>query len=89
MADIPLLFESGNAAAYDAIVVTACDSAEQLRRVVARDHLSEDEARRRIEAQMPTDEKVRRATFVIRTDGSHDDTDRQVQAVVDALDART
>lgn len=89
VADIPLLFESGNAAAYDAIVVTACDPAEQLRRIVARDHLSEDEARRRIEAQMPTDEKVRRATFVIRTDGSHDDTDRQVQAVVDALDART
>jgi dephospho-CoA kinase len=88
VADIPLLFESGHASAYDATVVTACDGAEQIRRVVARDHLSAEEARRRIAAQMPTDEKVRQATFVIRTDGTHDDTDRQVRAVVEALSAR-
>lgn len=85
VADIPLLFESGQPGAYDAVVVTACDEAEQVRRVVARDHLSEVDARRRIAAQMPTAEKVRRATFVIRTDGSHEDTDRQVHAVLDAL----
>lgn len=88
IADIPLLFESGQVSAYDAVVVTACDDAEQVRRIVMRDHLSEDEARRRIAAQLPTAEKVRRATFVIRTDGTHEDTDRQVRAVFDALRSR-
>jgi dephospho-CoA kinase len=36
-------------------------------------------------AQLPTAEKVRRADYVIRTDGSFEETNRQVRAVYEAL----
>jgi dephospho-CoA kinase len=83
--DIPLLFETGRAGAFDAVVVVACAPALQVARVIARDGATEAEARRRLAAQWPIEEKVRRADLVIRTDGSFEDTDRQVQEVYAAL----
>jgi dephospho-CoA kinase len=44
-----------------------------------RDGLTEAEARQRLASQLPIDEKVRRADYVIRTDGSIDETNRQVR----------
>lgn len=85
VADIPLLYETGRERGFDAVIVTACDPRTQLHRVMARDGIDEAEARRRIEAQLPTEEKVRRADHVIRTDGSHDETEAQVRAVLAAL----
>jgi dephospho-CoA kinase len=87
IADIPLLYETGGDTLYEAVIVTACDPEEQVRRIVARDHISETEARQRLAAQMPIEEKVRRATYVIRTDGSHADTDRQVAEILRKLTA--
>lgn len=81
IADIPLLYETGGDTLYEAVVVTACEPEEQIRRIVERDHVTEAEARQRLAAQMPIEEKVRRADYVIRTDGSHADTDRQVREV--------
>ncbi len=88
IADIPLLYETGRDRDFDATIVTACDPAEQVRRIVARDHLTEVEARQRIAAQLPMEQKVSRADFVVRTDGSHGDTDRQVQGVYELLQRR-
>jgi dephospho-CoA kinase len=81
IADIPLLYEAGRDRDFDAVIVTACEPDTQLRRVMHRDGLSEAEARQRIAAQLPVEEKVRRATFVIRTDGSVDRTLDQVREV--------
>ena len=47
--------------------------------------LSDGEARQRIAAQWPTEDKARRATFVIRTDGTLEETDRQVEYVLTSL----
>lgn len=85
IADIPLLYETGTDNLYDAVIVTACDPEEQVRRIVARDRVSETEARQRIAAQLPIEDKVRRADYVIRTDGTHAETDRQVRDVLGAL----
>ena len=49
---------------------------------MARDGLSSEAARQRIETQLPLTEKVRRADHVIRTDGSHVETDKAVDALV-------
>jgi len=87
VADIPLLFETGRDREFDATVVTACDPDTQLRRVMARDGIGEGEARQRIAAQLPTEDKTRRADHVIRTDGSYDETEAQVRAVLAALNA--
>jgi len=88
IADIPLLYETGRADHFDVVIVTACDAATQLRRVIARDSVTESEARQRIAAQMPTDIKASRADFVVRTDGSFDDTAAQVRAIFDRLAAK-
>jgi dephospho-CoA kinase len=85
VSDIPLLYETGRDRDFDKVIVTAADPAVQLRRVMERDGLGEIEARQRIAAQMPVDEKARRADYVIRTDGSFADTDRQVTDVFRAL----
>jgi dephospho-CoA kinase len=85
IADIPLLFETGQEHDFDRVIVCACDSIEQLRRLMVRDGLSDDEARKRLAAQWPIEEKVARADFVIRTDGTHDDTDAQIASVLAAL----
>jgi dephospho-CoA kinase len=85
IADIPLLYETGRDRDFAKVIVTACDPATQLARVMERDRLTETEARLRISAQMPIEEKVRRADYVIRTDGSFEDTDRQVREVFEKL----
>ena len=82
--DVPLLYESGHANDFDRVSVTACPPGMQLARLLERG-LSEAEARQRIAAQWPTEEKVGRATFVIRTDGTFEETDRQVERVLENL----
>ncbi len=85
IADIPLLFETGHNHDFDEVVVAACDPHEQLRRVMARDHLSDAEARARLAAQLPIEEKVKRASRVIWTDRGFAETDRQVAETYDSL----
>jgi dephospho-CoA kinase len=88
VAEIPLLYETGHEGDFDCVVVTACDAEEQLRRTIGRSGISEDDARRRIAAQWPLADKVRRADFVIATDGTVDETRRQARAVYEALARR-
>ncbi|MGH9373429.1 MAG: dephospho-CoA kinase [Vicinamibacterales bacterium] len=85
MADIPLLFETGHQHDFDRVIVCACSAGEQLRRLVARDGLSESDARARLAAQWPIEEKATRADHVIWTDGTYAETDAQVRAVAEAL----
>jgi dephospho-CoA kinase len=85
IADIPLLYETGHEQDFDRVIVAACAPEMQLARLMARDGLSESEARRRLAAQMPIEDKVKRADYVIRTDGSFADTDRQIDKVYAAL----
>jgi dephospho-CoA kinase len=85
VADIPLLYETARHHEYDAVIATACDPAMQLTRIMARDGISEAEARARIAAQLPIGEKTRRADYVINTDGSFDETNRQVRSVYESL----
>jgi dephospho-CoA kinase len=85
IADIPLLFETGRQGEFDVVIVTACDPLTQIKRVMARDDVSEAEARARVAAQLPIEEKVRRADHVINTDGSFEETNRQVRSVYEVL----
>lgn len=87
IADVPLLFETGHQYDFDRVIVCACEPAEQVRRIRARDGLSESEARARIAAQWPIEAKVARADYVIRTDGSHSETDGDVRRVFESLNA--
>ena len=85
IADIPLLFETGHDHDFDKVIVCACEPAEQIRRLMARDALTHEEARARLGAQWPIDAKVARADFVIRTDGTMAETDAQVREIFQHL----
>jgi dephospho-CoA kinase len=87
-ADIPLLFETGRQALFDAVVVVACPREMQIARVMERDKLSKEDADRRLAAQLPIDEKVEKATHVIRTDRSFAETDAQIKQLIDKLSAK-
>jgi len=85
IADIPLLFETGRAHEFDRVIVVACAPEVQLQRLMARDAMDEPTARQRIAAQWPIDEKVARADYVVRTDGTFEETDRAVDIVAEKL----
>ncbi len=88
VADIPLLYETGRDQDFDAVIVAASDRGTQIRRVMTRDGWSENDARRRVDAQMPIDEKVARADHVIDTTGSYENTAAQVTALLARLRGR-
>lgn len=67
--DVPLLFETGWDRLTDAIIVVMAPPDVQLKRLMARDALTEEEARQRIQAQWPLEEKVKRADWVIDNRG--------------------
>jgi len=82
--DVPLLYETGAEKKFDRVIVTSCSPERQLARLRERG-MSEAEAHQRVAAQWPTAEKASRADFVIITDGTFEDTDRQVDAVVNRI----
>ncbi len=86
--DIPLLYETGRAPEFPIVIATFCPEPVQRARLLERG-LSRDAANQRIAAQMPGEEKAGRADFVIRTDGSFDATDTQIDAVVAELKRRS
>ena len=74
------LIEAGRAEMCQALWVVTARVDVQLQRLMRDRHLSEAEARQRIEAQPPQSEKIRRATVVIENSGSLEETRRQVHA---------
>jgi dephospho-CoA kinase len=85
VADIPLLFETASDRRFDRIVVTSCPPDVQIRRVMARDGVTETDARQRLDAQWPIEDKARRATYVIDTTGTIEETDAQADRIAEAL----
>lgn len=89
IADIPLLFETGHEPDFDLVIVCDCAPAEQLRRLMARDRLTEAEARARLAAQWPGEAKLARADYVIRTDGPPGEVEGKVMQITGKLEGRS
>lgn len=83
--EAPLLFEAGAERRVDAVLVVSAGEEQQMARLMARDGLSEGEARARIAAQLPLAEKVRRVDFVIDNSGPEEATARQVRELFTRL----
>jgi len=82
-----LLVEAGYHKDLDGLVITWCRPEQQLERLRARG-FSDQDARRRIAAQMPVAEKLRYATEKIDCSGSLEDTRKQVEALATKLRAK-
>lgn len=86
--DVPLLFEGGMWRVCDATIVVYVDEQTQRQRLMRRNHLSAEEADARIRAQMPMEEKRRRADYVIDNRGTIEETRKQVEQLWQTLRAR-
>jgi dephospho-CoA kinase len=87
VADIPLLFESGFDYGLDAVIVTKVDPAIQRERALRREGMSVEKLEAILARQIPQDEKITRATYVIDTSGSLQATQNEVRKVVAKLKA--
>lgn len=66
-----LMIESGNYKLLDLLIVVTAPEALRVQRVMQRDSLSEREVRARMKNQLPEEEKVKLADFVIVNDEQH------------------
>ena len=87
--DAALMIESGGYKRFDKLIVVWCNSAIQLERLMRRDGLSESDAKKRVAAQMPQDEKKKFADHLIDTSSGFDDTRAQVTNIVRRLKMST
>ena len=84
-----LILEARAARRFDRLIVVTCDPEQRVQRFAQRMGISEDAARaevtRRMAAQIPDEEKIKAADFVIDNSGSLISTEQQVQKVFEAL----
>lgn len=76
--EVPLLYETNMDKICDQVWVVWVDYETQITRLMARDGLSRSDAQKRIDAQMPLDEKARRAQVVIDNRFAPEDTQQTV-----------
>jgi dephospho-CoA kinase len=79
--DAALMIESGGYKRFDKLIVVHCRPEVQLERLMLRDKLSRDEALRRINSQMPQEEKLRFADYLIDTSDGFGLTRTQIISV--------
>ncbi len=81
---IPLLFETQAESHFDKILCAACSTSAQRERLLARGWSSE-QIQQRIAAQMPVEQKIARADFVVWTDGTLDAHALQIDRILASL----
>lgn len=86
-----LILEAGAAKDFDKIVVVTCDFEHRVERYAQRTGIplasALSEVQRRSAAQLPDEEKVRHADYVIENSGAVEETERQVEEVWNKLQA--
>lgn len=83
--DIPLLFETSGADAFDKAIVVSAPADVQRQRALERPAMNEAKLEAILARQMPDSEKRRRADFIIDTGGELSTTQRQVDAIIACL----
>jgi dephospho-CoA kinase len=83
--EVPLLFEVGLDKVLAPVVVVVAPAAVQVERVVRRDGSTREEALARIATQLPLEEKVRRADYVIDSTGTFEASHARADEVFDAV----
>lgn len=83
--DAALMIESGGYRRFDKLIVVHCRPEVQLERLMLRDKLSREEAQRRIDSQMPQEEKQKFADYLIDTSDGFEITKTQTKNVYEEL----
>ena len=83
--DAPLIVELGDHREMDKLIVVASTQTQQIERLKERDRIGPEEALRILSSQMPVEEKVNLADFVIRNEGSLEETKKRAKEVFKEL----
>jgi dephospho-CoA kinase len=85
--EVPLLFEAQIHLWLRPVILVACDIETQKKRLLERDHLTELEAQQHLDAQMSLEEKRKLADYVIENNGTPEELEQQVRAVLQKIQA--
>lgn len=85
VAEAAILIEAGTYRRYDRLIVAVCNEEQQIERAMMRDQLTREEVVDRLRRQMPLQEKVKYADYVIDTSRTKESTIEQTRSVYDAL----
>jgi dephospho-CoA kinase len=77
----PLIFEKNMQGLFEAVILIVCDEKTQIDRLMRRDHLTELEAKLRLDAQMPLIEKQKLTPYQLDNNGTHAHTAEQLEAL--------
>jgi dephospho-CoA kinase len=80
-----ILVETGSFRDYDRLIVASCTEEQQMERAIQRDHFTREEVLNRLRRQMPLEEKVKFADYVVDTSGTKEHTLDQTRTVYASL----
>jgi len=80
-----ILVETGSYTRFARLIVAACTREQQIQRAIKRDRVTREEAEARLARQLPLEEKIRLADYIVDTSGSKEDTVAQVHEVYRSL----
>jgi dephospho-CoA kinase len=80
-----ILIETGRYRDFDRLVLAVCSPELQIERAMARDHATRGEVQDRMKRQMPLEEKIPYADYVIDTSGTKEETAARVRRLYDSL----
>jgi len=83
---VPQLYETGWEVLFDYVLLVVADDKIRLKRLMKRNNLTEEEAEKRLAAQISQEEKVKKADFVINNSGYVGKTKLQLKTVLEKLE---
>ena len=86
--EVPLLFEAGMESYFDTILIISVEKEERIRRLMARDQISREDAEALMRIQMPEAEKQAKSDYVIDNSGSLEETLNSVDGFYQTLEAK-
>lgn len=82
-----ILIETGSYRDYEKLIVAVCSVEQQIERAMARDGVTREEVLERLSRQMPLEEKVKYADYLVDTSGTKEETQARVRAIYESLAA--
>ena len=78
---IPLIFEANMQNLFDKIIFVYCNDDIRLKRLMKRNNLTEEEAKQRINSQIPQDKKIKKCDYVIKNEATIDNLRSQIEKI--------
>jgi dephospho-CoA kinase len=88
ISDVPLLIEAGRQKNVDMVILVYTSPETQIKRVMKRNNYNRKEAEERLNSQMPIDEKIKYADFVINNERPLEEVEKDVDKIWSELTER-